>query len=374
MSEVCMKEMIAKSAFLGICLLALAAQAPALARAPTQSRAICGSDDTARFTSAGISPPGGSVAYGMNFDWWKVNLAALPRCNDGHGAVTTRGFEMLPHYDQPGVRQAVISELQAMRQSGFSDLRTSIETSPTSIKGIFDVDTDKDRAAAILHQYVGDVAAAGFRHLEIEYGTLAAGASCGLGRCLDAPTIERTVGFIVAVRKAQGSAPAGLTLSYDMLNEACLWPERVARDSLESYLRRLVPTYVAAFPQDSTTISCGARHFLVARGSIDSIYAAAGRQGPDYYEVHLYYAPQPRFESVPDAIGEVRQALANSRTPLIVGETGYGDARTVRQIENGLRDTGGGLRAVYFWPLSQPGADCNADMMPPYALSQALGW
>jgi hypothetical protein len=293
----------------------------------------------------------------------------LQICENGQPAATTRGASILTSYDKPGVRDTVRPQLKQMRDSGFTDLRTQFPTAPQPLPGFFWVG-DVKRAGSILSEYASDVAAAGFRNLEIEYGTRAASHACGYGACLDQAIIESTVKFMIAVRHMLGAPP--LSMTFDMAPEECGFRGQPA--SIQTYVRQFVAAYLAAFPMDKTTISCGARRFVEGRASIDDAYRYAGRSGPSYYELHLYYAPSPRFESIADTIVQIREALADSRTPIVVGETGYGDAGSLAEIEDGLSDVGGELRAIYFWPKSQPWPlDCTADTAPPYLLKDALG-
>lgn len=317
-------------------------------------------------------PVQSGLAFGMNFIWWHVDLQRLSLCGTPSGHVT-KGFDLIvSNYDKPGIRSAVQGELKAMHASGFTELRTTVESAPNQIPGYFQIDTDKPRAGQLLREYVSDVAAAGFRHLEIEYGTTAASPSC-TEYCLDDNTIARTTAFIVAMRGAMGNSPP-MSLSFDLLNEGCPWPGRPNRQ-IQVYLDQLVPAYVGAFPQDQTTVSCGARQFRIpgTRSSIDAVYRIAGRGHPDYYEVHLYYSPESRYESVSDAIDQVNEELAGSNVPLIVGETNFGDAHTLQELESGLKNAGSGLRAIYFWPKRETEIPCATDIAPPFLLKDAMG-
>ncbi len=305
----------------------------------------------------------------MNYIWWQVDVQA---CTERQRGDTSKNFMFLVRYDNPAIRGQVVQQLKAMQASGLNSLRTFVFFGAEPVPDYFNVYNDGERAGRLLNQYVHDVAEAGFRHLEIEYSVMgSAGPHCR-PQCSDLTKIPDSVAFVLTARSAL-TVPSSLDLSFDLSNESCspdTFPEPF-HSNLLAYLHELVPAYLRKFPNDSTTVSCGARSFLGGRRSIDEAYQAAGRRHPDFYEVHLYRTTSPRFSSISAAVNDVVEALSGTTVPVVIGETGYGDGETVRALVDGLHGAGGGLKAIYFWPRHDPSVQCP-DVAPPYLLRDAL--
>jgi hypothetical protein len=314
------------------------------------------------------------LPFGISFSFLHVDVGKANQCAAvSHSATIKRGT-FLPRYDDPLIRKTVRQELAEMRHSGFDNIRTLVffGSGPKVSSDWFDVAKDKQRASKLVRQYIQDVAAAGFKRMILNYAVQGtASPSCRdahWGDCFDQHTVADTVSFIDSIRDALGDPPP-LPMIFEVGPEQCVTDKLppLLKSTLTTYVRSVLGSYTTRYPRDETTISCSIKRFAAARHWIDSMYAMMGRS-PFYYQIHAYHQ---REYSTSREFSAVANMLRNTKTPVIIGETSYGDNPNLSAILSELR--GIPLKAVYFWPLANASDKCAVDVAPPYKLHDALG-
>ena len=302
----------------------------------------------------------------MNFSFIDVDLSRVGECPTSRGATLQRST-FLPRYDQPAVRQRVRDQLEGMRRSGFTEIRTIIYSGKAPVSADwFDV-VVPDRAARAVRQYIEDVRDAGYSRAILAFGMQGvASPSCRKsewGDCFDGDA-KTNVRFMLAVRRALGSQPP-LAMRYDIAPELCAPPSlpSLLRSNLVGYVRSIATMYGAEYPSDETTSSCIASRFAEGQPETDRIFAEAGG-GPAYFDIHIYQGTRYNLPSILDRPWQ---------KPLIVGETTYGDSQFLKMTLDQFALQGAQLDAVYFWPLARISGRCHVDVAPPYTLKGASG-
>jgi hypothetical protein len=312
-----------------------------------------------------LAEPPPPLAYGMDLSFWRVDLGKLSQCTKVRRNYTIAGSVFITRYDDPAIRDQVNEELRTMRRSGFRELRTHVffGRGPKA-RDRFDLDSEKAKAARAVRMFV---------RLHITFSSQGpANPACRnkkWGDCFDADSVSDVIDFMSRVREGLEGVP--IKLRFDLAPEKCSatnLPEPL-RSNLTFYIEHIVSGYTKRFPRDETTVSCGIKRFRDGKRSIDAAYKLAGRV-PSVYEVHAY---RDHGRVSDRLLRDVRDAVAGSNIPMLVGETNYGDAEQLRSITKNLETAGGGLVAIYFWPLRNTDFNCHVDTTPPYRLPDALG-
>ncbi|MBV8372625.1 MAG: hypothetical protein JOY69_05140, partial [Candidatus Eremiobacteraeota bacterium] len=166
------------------------------------------------------------IGIGINYNWWAFTRMSLHDCRAQDQPRTVPQW-ILPAYDRVPVRHAVREQLTKMRRAGFASLRIIVfyghDTRPdpsafTSLTG--DV---KPADRMKLANFVGDIARAGFRSLEVvpDFGAENA-LFCRnrqWGDCFDPRRIGENWRFIAQVSQTAIAAAGRMRVRVDIANE-----------------------------------------------------------------------------------------------------------------------------------------------------------
>ena len=313
-------------------------------------------------------------SYGMSFSFLNVDESQVQKCASVSRGMTIRNSVFITRYDQPAVRDQVRKALSDMRQSGFQKIRLIVYFGPDAkSRDWFDVN-DGRRAGELMKLYAQDIKAAGFDEFFLVFGVQGtASPACRKtkwGDCFDPASTARAGEFMSTVRTALGPTPP-MPMRFDLAPEMCAPPDlpEPMRGYLLQYSKTVIASYAGRFPQDETTMSCSLARFPKGRQSIDDSYAAAGLT-PSFYDIHFYNRPD-QDEAV--LLRAVSVDLENSKLPIVIGETSYGDQGNLQRILHSLVKPTGRVPAIYFWPLKNHPSRCHVDAAPPYTLGVAKG-
>jgi hypothetical protein len=326
-------------------------------------------------TMSSLSAPAMAMLVGMNFSFLDPQMHGADACAKDP-SINFRGAMFLPKYSDPLIRERVKDELGQLRQSGFSSIRTLVAFAdrPSRFSDWFDSGLSTQDAPRLVAEYVSDVTAAGFNHLELAFSSQAgANPACRKerwGDCFNNATIAQNIAFVTAVRRGL-APPPGIELRFDLANEACIVPEmaRPLAENYQSYIRPLVAEYRHQFPRDNVTVSCSIGRLAEARPRLDETFAAAG-SGPSFYEIHAYENSTIDINAI--ALN-LKHALGNSSAPLVIGETNFGLPSYTNRLLSALEAVDVRVESILFWPLKNSANDCGVDVPPPYTRSGALG-
>jgi hypothetical protein len=327
----------------------------------------------AALVSAGSATLAASPAiFGMNYNFLTVDKTKLALCASKSRAVAVKGQAFLVRYQDPGVRQTVLKALAGMRKAGFEGIRVFIWFAAQGNKGgnLFDID-DPSLAMKNVSEFASDVKSLGYTRLYLAFGPQGnAKVTCRQqgqqtwGDCFDSTSVDKSVSFILSVRRAIDSAPhPALYVDLQSSGGVNSGPQARIRDTMGPYLTTLVKAYSRQFPHDQTSISMSGRHVEGRIGFVMKVYSDAGT-APSYLDFHIY-------DSDPATLAEIGDALrsAKLRLPVVVGESAYGDPRAVAAITSLAAPYDPEGVPIFFWPLRDVGGDCGVDTAPPYDLT-----
>ena len=321
---------------------------------------------------SGAASAAAQVEIGMNYNWWRFAPKSPIECETRPASVW-QGNWILDQYQLPAVRRIVQGQLRSMRAAGFSRLRVMVTHSRPAknhLSGALQSATGElsPRDAANVRAFVGDIAGAGYRGLEITYGFLEANALyCkrhNWGDCFEPSRTEENWRFISEVAQITSSAAGGMPLRFDLNNEACpapsMPPATIANAS--RYLTTIARRFQARFGQN-WLISC-ADSPNAQRAALMVRELSQGGLSPRFIEVHTYRT-DPRFVSgVLDGANGLAQRLDGT---LILGEMRYHSAEEMGIVRHWLQaHPQSRLREIYEWPLHDPTTGCRMDAAPPY--------
>ncbi|MBL8350002.1 MAG: class I SAM-dependent methyltransferase [Burkholderiaceae bacterium] len=313
-------------------------------------------------------------AFGMSFSFLTVDESQVSKCASVSRGVSIRNSVFITRYDQPEIRAQVRQALAEMRRSGFEALRMIVYFgSNAKSRDWFDVD-DGHRAGELLKLYAEDAKQAGFAEFFLAFGVQGTSSPVCRGKkwgdCFDPASTARVNEFMTAVRTALGPTPP-LRMRFDLALEMCAPPDlpEPLRSNLLQYAKSVITNYSGRFPKDETTMSCSLARFPKGRQTVDDSFAAAGVK-PAFYTIHYYNRPDQDEEAM---LRGVSADLKNSRIPIVIGETSYGDKGNLQVILQALVKTTGRVPAIYFWPLKDHPSQCHVDAAPPYTLEAAKG-
>ena len=325
-----------------------------------------------------MNPLGASamaMLVGMNFSFLDPQIRGADACAKDP-SINFRGAMFLPRYANPVIRERVKGELGQLRQSGFSSIRTLVAFADRSsqFSDWFNSSQSMQDAPRLVEMYLSDVATAGFDHVELAFSSQAgANPACRKdqwGDCFNKGTIAQNIAFVTAVRRGL-APPPGIQIRFDLANEACVKPKMADRlaENYMSYIRPLVAEYRHQFPNDYVTVSCPIERFAEARSGLDETFRATG-SGPSFYEIHAYESPAVDLHRT--ALN-LKHALDNSPTPLVIGETNFGLPSYTNSLVSSLGGAGVRVESILFWPLTNSADHCGVDVPPPYTPAGALG-
>jgi hypothetical protein len=313
------------------------------------------------------------VELGMNYSWWRFALKSPAECK-ARPASVFHGNWIVDQYHSPEVRQTVRDQLRAMRAGGFTRLRTLIfhrrpindQLSGALLSATGDL-SPRDRKN--IGEFVGDIARAGYRGLEIGFGFVEQNSlfcrKQDWGDCFEPARIEENWRFISQIADTANAAAGAMTLRFDLQNEGCPAPSMraAAVRNAAHYLTTIAARFQARFGP-IWLISC-ADSPRAQRATLMADQLGQAALSPRFIEIHTYRTDAARVFEALDGADALAQRLDAS---LILGEMRYHSAEQNAIVRDWLqRRPRSRLREVYQWPLRDPSSKCHMDSGPPFS-------
>jgi hypothetical protein len=318
-----------------------------------------------------------AISLGINYNWWKFSLATLRDCK-AEGDPRTTGVWILPSYDDPKVRSTVNKQLHAMRASGFTTMRIVIfhdretDPDPTSFVSMDGSIARADRRK--LHDFVGDIAAAGFTTLEIvpDFGAenWLYCRNAVWGDCFEPSRTAENWRFIEQATQTALSGAGGMRVRVDLANEQAPDPAMPPRAlaQAKTYLQTLARRFSSEFG-DRWLISAARSDDSTAAETRDRLellvkdLAAAGLT-PKFLELHDYSFDGNDMQQSLDALQAIAQRIG---ARVVLGELAYHNAVQAAAIRGWLaRNPASRIVDLIQWPEFDPRQACAMDPLPPY--------
>jgi hypothetical protein len=316
------------------------------------------------------------IGIGVNYNWYAFHLESLRDCR-ANAESRSVGAWIVPHYGDPAVRATVRQQLAAMHASGFTTLRTLVfhdhstdleDDSLTSLDGSL---TSAD--ARKLLDFVGDVARAGFRSLElgpvfVEENSLYCKRKLW-GDCFDANRTGENWRFISSVATTAIDAAGTMTLRFDLGNEEAPDPRMpvATLQKAETYLGTIAARFQTAFGS-RWVISAARSDASNASETADRLnllvsdLRAAGLR-PPFLEVHTYSSDGNDLKQSLDDAQRIAQPIDAN---VILGELPYHSVVQAKTVAAWIaRNPGSRLVDILQWP-EDPSLVCGTDPAPPY--------
>jgi hypothetical protein len=280
------------------------------------------------------------------------------------------------HYDRPGMRRLVRSELAAMHAAGIQTIRIllwNMSDITGQDWGVIPSAGGKipEPYRSNLIRFVSDVRAARFLQLTVHFSPQWTNNPIGeygpnglTADRWDPTKFDENWQFI--------SDAHGLVTQYgppsthfDILSEGppTSYQPALIVDRLENYIATMWARYVDAFGKDDVTVTTigdlGQPDRL--QHLIDAL-RSAGRGFPDWFEVHGPWR-SPDLYNVLRMFDRTLNANGLSTQPLVVGEASYDNPETAADIARFIKDTGRPVTEVYEWWQTTNGGPC---VSPPY--------
>lgn len=281
------------------------------------------------------------------------------------------GLGIIHHYDRPGVRKLVRTQLAAMRAAGLRTLRTLFYHSSEGDEWSF-MPSSGGRLAepyrSNLIRYLIDVRAAGFPSLTIAFNPWYSNDPVGYDNNRYEPSkFEENWQLIRDVRPlVKKFGPA--TTHIDLINEGA--PEWYT-PQLREYSAEMWKRYVDEFGRDDATVSVIVKtdeggSFDRLPNLVDAI-RATGRPLPAWFDVHPSFTA---FSALADLRGVddylTREGLTQ---PLVIGEEVYDNAEVAKAIATFMRTSSRPVLEVMEWPLSRKGTTFDTCPTAPYRIA-----
>lgn len=313
------------------------------------------------------------VEVGMNYSWWRFTPKTPAEC-EARPASVFRGNWIVDQYHSPEVEGAVRDQLRTMRAAGFTRLRTLVfhrrpiadQLTGALLSATGDL-SPRDRKS--VGEFVGDIARAGYRGLEIGFGFVEQNSlfcrKQDWGDCFESTRIEENWRFISQVAETARAAAGSMPLRFDLQNEGCPAPSMRAPAiaNAAQYLTTVAARFQARFGSN-WLISCADSPRSQRAALMVNQLGRAGLS-PRFIEIHTYRAQPARVVEALDGADDLAERLGAS---LIVGEMRYHSAEQNAIVRDWLqRRPRSRLREVYQWPLHDPSSRCQMDSGPPFS-------
>lgn len=309
---------------------------------------------------------------GINYNWYQLRADQIPEC-DEHPAWVLWGGGVVQQYNDPKIRDAVRGQLAQMHGAGFVSMRIILHAShlPADHKeGLIhtvsgDISSqDQDN----IRNFVGDVAAAGFRSLEVAFGFQQEGKIfCKVnvwGDCFDPARTDANWRYIDGATALVKSSAHAMSLRFDLNNEGCVAPSMPASTiaNAKKYLSTIASRFREKYGDDEWLISCpdsqrGVRLAAMLEGLRESDLK------PKFVEIHTYKEDP---DHVREVITTANDMAAQIDAKLILGELRYHSAIQEKVIhEFILNHPNNRIVEILQWPHAASGK-CPIDVQPPY--------
>jgi hypothetical protein len=289
-----------------------------------------------------------------------------------HSDVLSSGLHgstgIVAHYNDPGERRLVRSQLGAMRAAGIDSIRVLLWFMTDASTQDWGVVSSADGRLwepyrSNLIRFVSDIRAAGFQRLTISFGPEwnndPIGSSNGNGTIDDEwypSKLDENWQFIAYVhRLVTPYAPTDTV--FDILSEIppSQYQPQWSIDRLDNYVRTIWTRYADTFGTGDAVISVVAKD---GQGPdrlqrlIDTL-RSTGRGFPADFEIHADWTSPEAYNEL-EAVNQVLNANGLS-TPIVVGETSYDNPAVANDIARFVGDSGRQVIEVYEWFQSSDG-------------------
>ena len=318
-----------------------------------------------------------AIGIGVNYNWYAFHLESMHDCSTNRESRSV-GTWILPQYGDGRVRATVQRQLAAMHASGFTTLRVLVfhdhstgteDDSFTSLDGsLMPADARK------LHDFVGDVARAGFRSLELGPAFVNENSLyCNRhvwGDCFDPKRSDENWRFISGVATTAIGAAGSMPLRFDLGNEQAPDPRMPAAtlQNAKKYFGTIATRFQTAF--GSIWLISSARSDASNAGEtadrlnllVDDLSAAGLK--PPFLEVHTYSADG---NDLKQSLDDAQRIAQNVGANVILGELPYHSAVQAKTVAGWIaRNPDSRLIDVLQWPERDPSEVCAVDPVPPY--------
>lgn len=316
-----------------------------------------------------------ATVYGINYDVVGTDTSQTPNCKTG-GNVTVRGKFVTSRYGDAKMQEAVRAELKPLRESGFQSVRSIFELFPGSNPSGDLIDTGKvdESLLGSVRDYVRDMRDAGFKELILAFGMQGPASpicrKAQWGDCFDASTIESSVEAESKIVQAAHSVK-GVSLRVDLLNEGCVSAAgpKSANENFTRFIHAAAKMHATHFADVPATVSCQIERTGDGLASTERLFGESGSH-VGFFDIHAYPVAAHIEATV---LVAAAKSLGGSKTPVIIGETTYGDPEYRHWITDSYRQAfGRDPSELLFWPLHSMSSHCNFDVAHPYRLKDAL--
>jgi hypothetical protein len=287
-----------------------------------------------------------------------------PSC-DLHGSTG-----IVAHYNDPGERRLVRSQLAAMRAAGIDSIRFLLWFMTDASNQDWGVVSSaggklSEPYRSNLIRFVSDIRAAGFQRLTISFGPEWTNDPIGFpDDHWDPAKLDENWAFIAYVHGlVKPYAPADTV--FDILSEippSQYGPPAII-DRLDSYISTIWTRYADTFGLSDAVISVIAKD---GQGPdrlqrlIDTL-RSTGKGFPADFEIHADWTSPDAYNEL-EAVNQVLNANQLS-TPIVVGETSYENPAVANDIAKFEADSGRQVIEVFEWFQTSVGGACPS---PPY--------
>jgi len=283
---------------------------------------------------------------------------------------------IVAHYNDPGERRLVRTQLAAMRRAGIDSIRfllwfmTDASTQDWGVVSSTDGKLSEPYRSNLI-RFVSDIRAAGFQRLTIAFGPQWTNDPIGfynpdgtINDHWDPAKLEENWSFINYVhRLVRPYAPADTV--FDILSEIppSQYQPQAIIDRLNDYIRTIWTRYADTFGLGDTVISVIAKD---GQGPdrlqrlIDTL-RSTGRGFPADFEFHADWTSPAAYDEL-EAVNQVLNANGLSQ-PIVVGETSYENPAVANDIARFEGDSSRPVIEVFEWFETSEGGPCPS---PPY--------
>jgi hypothetical protein len=281
------------------------------------------------------------------------------------------------HYDSPGVRRLVRSQLAAMHAAGLKTIRILL-WHMTDITG-HDWGVLPSAGGKLVEPYrsnlirfAADVRTAGFSVFTVQFSPQWTNNPIGeygpnglTADRWDPTKFEENWSFVVDVHKLVKEYGPHVT-HFDFISEGppSQYQPPFIIDRMQNYIATMWTRYVAAFGKDDVTVSIIAKGRPVdASDRLQHLIDALRPTGlgfPDWFEVHPDWTSPAVYNELL-AVDQTLSANGLGTQPLVVGESSYENTAVAGDIARFTRETGRPISEVYeFWQTTEGGPCTSA--------------
>jgi hypothetical protein len=293
--------------------------------------------------------------------------AAIPGCDLGSNGIVL-------HYDRPGMRRLVRSELAAMHAAGIQTVRILLwNMSDITGQDWGVVPSAGGKIAepyrSNLIRFASDVRSAGFVLLTVHFSPQWTNNPIGeygpnglTADRWDPTKFEENWSFVADVHKLVKEYGPDVT-HFDFMSEGppSQYQPAFIIDRMQNYIATMWTRYVAAFGKDDATVSIIAKGRPVdASDRLQHLIDALRPTGlgfPDWFEVHPDWTSPEVFNEL-QAVDDTLRANGLLAQPLVIGESSYENPAVAADIRRFMNTSSRPISEVYEWWQTTVGGPC----------------